>query len=573
MTKILKRPLSVLLAVLMIAGLFAVVPMSASADAPAASLTIGENVTYYDSFDAAVAAVNAATSDCTLTVLKTVDEGKNAAFTNTGDIKITLSVPSGVTLNLKNPSARDNAGTFPMRIEGCKNFHINGEGTIHLKGSRISRSLWITNGSVVTIEDGIHFTFEANTNNDSTWIRCIWVDYSKLDILGGDYTAQDNSIRNMSMVVSAYSGTVVNIYGGHIGWNPKDQSKAGTLDAAANGKINVYGGYIDGVLWVQNGTPLLEAYSLYGGKFYGDAVARVEYDNKQHFNLTTISEIVGDKLKVKSISENPYFAEVVSAKCKAISSDENAGTATVDGVAEKNEYFGTEVTFVATPKSGYSFVEWKRGEATVSTDATYKYTPSNTTAGDEEIELTATFKATPLDPLNVDSASINDGNAFGLTDVDYLMGTLLGVQKKSVAGAGTSSQETGQDMRFVACLDTDIIQSPETEDYGFVIAKLNNSKTFENTNFDNLKANWGNGEKTISCKGTYNTVCGNNAYGDPTDSSTAYKYITCGVNGVTGSEKVVARFYVKINGTYYYAKYAGHDYKYTGCLVGWDDLV
>ncbi|MCR4614542.1 MAG: hypothetical protein K5756_00115 [Clostridiales bacterium] len=107
---------------------------------------------------------------------------------------------------------------------------------------------------------------------------------------------------------------------------------------------------------------------------------------------------------MKSISEDPYFAEVVSVKCKAISSDENAGTATVDGVAEKNEYFGTEVTFVATPKSGYSFVEWKRGEAVVSTDATYKYTPSQTTAEDEKIELTATFKA------------INDYQSVSVTD-------------------------------------------------------------------------------------------------------------------------------------------------------------
>ena len=532
MTKILKRPLSVLLAVLMIAGLFAVVPMSASADDSAASLTIGENVTYYDSFDAAVAAVNAATSDCTLTVLKTVDEGKNAAFTNTGDIKITLSVPSGVTLNLKNPSARDNAGTFPMRIEGCKNFHINGEGTIHLKGSRISRSLWITNGSVVTIEDGIHFTFEANTNNDSTWIRCIWVDYSKLDILGGDYTS-DNSIRQMSMVVSAWSGTVVNIYGGHIGWNPKDQSKAGTLDAAANGKINVYGGYIDGVLWVQNGTPLLEAYSLYGGKFYGDAVARVEYDNKQHFNLTTISEIVGDKLKVKSISENPYFAEVVSAKCKAISSDENAGTATVDGVAEKNEYFGTEVTFVATPKSGYSFVEWKRGEAVVSTDATYKYTPSNTTAEDEEIELTATFKATPLD-----------------------LAPIIGYQRK-VIKTEQSTADTGNDIKtkgvriITKVEDCDLNQF---EEYGYVVVKVHD-KEQETANFNNMKAYGGNGEKTIKCNGTVNTIDG---YGTP--------YVTLAVNGMSDGQQVAARFYAIKDGVTYYSNYVSTA-RYNGIIA------
>ncbi|MCR5653397.1 MAG: hypothetical protein K6F88_06315, partial [Ruminococcus sp.] len=178
--------------------------------------------------------------------------------------------------------------------------------------------------------------------------------------------------------------------------------------------------------------------------------------------------------------------------------------------------------------------------------------------------------SSPLNPLNVAAKAINDNNAFGLTDVDYLMGTLLGVQAKSTAGEGTSSQEGTYNMRFVACLDTDILKS--ADDYGFVVAKLDGTKDYSNTKIENLKAFWGNGEKTASAKGTYNNVCGTPAYGDPTDDSTPYKYITCAINNVSDGDKFVARFYVKIDGKYYYAKYSGHNYKYTGCIASWSDV-
>ena len=181
-----------------------------------------------------------------------------------------------------------------------------------------------------------------------------------------------------------------------------------------------------------------------------------------------------------------------------------------------------------------------------------------------------TDTSSPLNPLNVAANSINDGNAFGIK-TDYLMGTLLGVQAKSIAGENTSSQEGTYNMRFVACLDTDILQS--ADDYGFVVAKLDDTKDYSNTKIENLKAFWGNGEKTVSAKGTYNNVCGSNAkYGDPTDGSTPYKYITCAINNVSDGDKFVARFYVKIDGKYYYAKYSGHDYKYTGCIASWSDV-
>ena len=187
--------------------------------------------------------------------------------------------------------------------------------------------------------------------------------------------------------------------------------------------------------------------------------------------------------------------------------------------------------------------------------------------------------SSPLNPIEKVAADINDGNLFGISS-DYLKGTLLGVQKKFTdkIDETTSSQEGAKNMRFIAVLDTDLVQN--ADDYGFVLAKVTDTtaKTFgyDNTNFDNLKANMGNGEKTISAKGTSNNVCGigdYSAYGDPTNTTTDYKYITCAVNNVTNDDKVIARFYYKKDGKTYYAKYAGHNYQYTGCMAAWSDLA
>lgn len=176
----------------------------------------------------------------------------------------------------------------------------------------------------------------------------------------------------------------------------------------------------------------------------------------------------------------------------------------------------------------------------------------------------------PLNPIEKAAADINDGNAFGI-NVDYLKGTLLGVQTKftdKIDESTSSQDQLGQyNIRFVAVLDTELIQNMQgADDYGFVLAKVGSNKDYTNTNIENLKANWGNGEKTISAKGTYNNVCGNTKYGDPTDDSTDYKYVTCAVNNMNASDKVLARFYYTKNGTTYYAKYAGQNYQYTGCI-------
>lgn len=176
----------------------------------------------------------------------------------------------------------------------------------------------------------------------------------------------------------------------------------------------------------------------------------------------------------------------------------------------------------------------------------------------------------PENPINKAMAKADDGNKFGLT-CDYKKGAILGVQLKSKAEVDApvtseSGQETGKDVRFIAVLDTNILR--DATDYGFVLAKVDKdtNRKYSNTNFENLKANFGNGEKTISARDTFNNVCGDPAYGDPR-LDTAYKYITCAVNGVADNEYVVARFYVTIGGKTYYGKYAGHNYHFTGCMT------
>lgn len=81
-------------------------------------------------------------------------------------------------------------------------------------------------------------------------------------------------------------------------------------------------------------------------------------------------------------------------------------------------------------------------------------------------------------------------------------------------------------------------------DYGYVVAKVQ-SKDQATANFANMKANGGNGEKTISCKGTYNEGVGHNHTKD----------ITLKVTGMEDGNQVAARFYYVINGVTYYADY------------------
>ena len=182
----------------------------------------------------------------------------------------------------------------------------------------------------------------------------------------------------------------------------------------------------------------------------------------------------------------------------------------------------------------------------------------------------------PENPLNQAMDKEADGNQFGIS-CNYKKAAILGVQKKSKAevnapNTSESHQEDGNDIRFVAVIDTDVLQ--DAIDYGFVITKVDadQARTYANTKFDRLTITAG-GAKVVSAKDTWNNVCGNAAYGDPSNSLgyTDYKYVTCAVNRVADDEYIVVRFYVTdSNNVTRYAKYAGHNYHFTGCMSGKD---
>ncbi len=137
---------------------------------------------------------------------------------------------------------------------------------------------------------------------------------------------------------------------------------------------------------------------------------------------------------------------------------------------------------------------------------------------------------------------------------------IIGYQRK-VIKTEQSTAESGNDIgtkgvRIVTQIDQAWLDA-NASDYGYVVAKITSDKTQSELNFNALKKDGGNGEKTISCKNTYNNGVG---YGDG--------YVTLAVNGMTDNDKVVARFYVVKDGVTYYANYS----TYTGILAEYTEV-
>lgn len=242
--------------------------------------------------------------------------------------------------------------------------------------------------------------------------------------------------------------------------------------------------------------------------------------------------------------------------------DEDAVEVALDNVTVPSAYGVGEATF-----------SFANGAAIANVETPEGYEVQNNGNG------SSTVVYAPLNPemISAADAAAQDHNLFGLENTvnKYLKGTLLGVQTKAHHDAVTSEngeQEAaeGNDLRFVAVLDYNLLK--DADDYGFVLAKVENTKTTTNTNFNGLQVGRGAGEKYISAKGTWNTVCGTSEeemrYGNPDDDTTAYKYVTCAVNGIDDASKIAIRFYYKKDGKTFYAKYAGHNYQYTGCTAG-----
>ncbi len=119
---------------------------------------------------------------------------------------------------------------------------------------------------------------------------------------------------------------------------------------------------------------------------------------------------------------------------------------------------------------------------------------------------------------------------------------MVGVQKKA----------DDSDVRFVTAVSKDVLNDAGVTDYGYIFARTNKSAEAVTNTIGNLTM--ATAKNKYSCYGTDNTAAGD--FGDPS-KDTAYKYVTCGVNGIPAGKTVVARFYVETTygTTYYYATY------------------
>ena len=134
-----------------------------------------------------------------------------------------------------------------------------------------------------------------------------------------------------------------------------------------------------------------------------------------------------------------------------------------------------------------------------------------------------------------------DTNPLGLAPI-------VGFQKKA------ADDKYAQGVRIVTKVgDCDLTQFDE---YGYVVVKVT-EKQQATANFNNMKAYGGNGEKTIKCNGTVNTIDG---LGEP--------YVTLAVSGMTDGQQVAARFYAIKDGVTYYSNYVSTA-RYNGIIAAY----
>ena len=168
----------------------------------------------------------------------------------------------------------------------------------------------------------------------------------------------------------------------------------------------------------------------------------------------------------------------------------------------------------------------------------------------------------------------SDGNQFNLpNDLIYKKATLLGVQKKEAIKTDTA----GTGMRFVAEISSEYFNNDDV-DYGFEIVKTTKKSTSEfNAEggfgiMQNLIDSNSSNIKTVSCKGTSNTIVGK-GYGDDS-ADTTYKYVTLSVYDIPDTQGIAVRFYVEIDGVRYYSSYTNSTGDtFRGCCASCETLV
>ena len=176
---------------------------------------------------------------------------------------------------------------------------------------------------------------------------------------------------------------------------------------------------------------------------------------------------------------------------------------------------------------------------TFSDDKAYKYIADGAFVTKNADGSVVVSEAIPTATTSVDAS------AFGLGSKDITNYEILGYQKNIKDGSA---------VRFVTAVNEGFLKGANIEDYGYVLAKASGLNMQDNGDkLDALKYYGGNGEHTVSCKESSNTLSGDYGKYSP---STPYKFVTAAVTNMSGSDQAVARFYIKTtDGNVYYANY------------------
>ncbi len=121
------------------------------------------------------------------------------------------------------------------------------------------------------------------------------------------------------------------------------------------------------------------------------------YTESGIYTYTTTAANGCDSTVTLDLTVNPIYNVTL------VSANETMGTVSESGAIVENGYF----TAVATPKEGYEFVEWKNGNVTVSTNATYVFQVT------EDVTLTAVFqvKTVGIEDVDMDNVTIYSSNS------------------------------------------------------------------------------------------------------------------------------------------------------------------
>ena len=536
--RITKKAVSIILAMLMVATMMSVMAVSASAAGAVAEV----NGTQYDTLQAAL---TDAPSGSTVTLLADINEpsasfeGGNRTYGIKGKSKLTID-GDGHTVTISNSSAIRGFGIW---------YDVAGEGAdITFKDITINNSM--KDGRAIDTR-GSNL---ASLTLDNVTLNCTGGAYAQALTIGGNQSkVMDLNIINNSKIYSPQYYAIIT-------FNPVN---ATITDSELSGYACIYAKGKDGSAGSAN-----SVYNISNSKL--TSINRASASASNTFGMITVL----DKNIVVNITDTEIHIEGNNNRQSIICATTYALTGNELNLGEGNDVVladdKAEFAINCINNYGGADIEISGGTFTQPIPVEYcaeDYYPVSDGSGNYTVDS--------ID--NHEKSIIVDGDPFGIDDTNIRSGQILGVQLKSnIADAAYTSQngqENGRDLRFVTAVDTELLKA--ADDYGFVIAKVGNytdnnlTRTIYNTKLYNLNYNGGNGEKTVSAKDTKNNIAGG-TYGDPTDDSTEYKFVTCAVNSIEKNKMIAVRFYVVLNGKVHYLTYNTPGYTFAGCLAGID---